>query len=211
MTRAGKKIRSDKPERRCIVSRESLPKTNLIRFVVSPDGIVTPDIEEKLPGRGCYVKPDPESLKVAVQKNLFSRSMKSLVKVPPDLADSIDTGLIRRISGLLGLARKSGQAVAGYDRVKEFIALNSSAILLQASDGSARQCMKLNRHKSAATVYFCLTRCELGFAFGRESVVNAAVKKGGLSSALVRELGRLASLRGVSHMDCNLHLEPAMM
>jgi len=39
-------------ERRCIVSGEVLPEAKLIRFVVSPDGEITPDIAAKLPGRG---------------------------------------------------------------------------------------------------------------------------------------------------------------
>ncbi|MGH9201434.1 MAG: DUF448 domain-containing protein, partial [Vicinamibacterales bacterium] len=44
------------PLRRCIVTREVLPKESLVRFVVGPAGDAVPDIAGKLPGRGLWVK-----------------------------------------------------------------------------------------------------------------------------------------------------------
>ena len=41
--------------RMCAVSREVRPIDELIRFVVSPDGAVVPDLKRKLPGRGLWV------------------------------------------------------------------------------------------------------------------------------------------------------------
>ena len=35
---------SASPERLCAVTRERLPKEDMLRFVLSPDNIVTPDI-----------------------------------------------------------------------------------------------------------------------------------------------------------------------
>ena len=43
------------PNRRCIVTGQVLPVEQLIRFVVGPDGVVVPDIEARLPGRGCSI------------------------------------------------------------------------------------------------------------------------------------------------------------
>ena len=41
--------------RRCALSRVCRSKDELIRFVLDPDGVVVPDIKEKLPGRGARV------------------------------------------------------------------------------------------------------------------------------------------------------------
>jgi len=45
-------------ERRDIVSGEVMAEERLIRFVAGPDGVVTPDLARKLPGRGLWVAAD---------------------------------------------------------------------------------------------------------------------------------------------------------
>jgi predicted RNA-binding protein YlxR (DUF448 family) len=93
MTRGGrKKDREDGPERRCIVRGESGPVAGMVRFVVSPDGEITPDILEKLPGRGIWVSADRKAIETAVKKNLFARAAKAKVDVPEDLADRVEAG-----------------------------------------------------------------------------------------------------------------------
>ena len=42
-------------ERLCIVTRTVRPTGDLIRFVTAPNGAVTPDLKQKLPGRGVWV------------------------------------------------------------------------------------------------------------------------------------------------------------
>ena len=44
--------------RRCLVTRETLPMNRLIRFCVSPERMVVPDLANKLPGRGMWVTAD---------------------------------------------------------------------------------------------------------------------------------------------------------
>jgi predicted RNA-binding protein YlxR (DUF448 family) len=96
MTRGGrKKDREDGPERRCIVTGEVQRRNGLIRFVVSPDGQIAPDILEKLPGRGIWVSADRDAIEKAVKKNLFARAAKAKVTVPEDLADRVEAGLAR--------------------------------------------------------------------------------------------------------------------
>jgi uncharacterized protein len=43
------------PLRRCIVTRERLPKERMIRFVVAPDRRIVPDLAGRLPGRGIWL------------------------------------------------------------------------------------------------------------------------------------------------------------
>ena len=201
MTRGGSSnIREDGPERRCIVTGETAPKSGLIRFVVGPDGSVVPDVLEKLPGRGMYVTATREALDKA-GKGQFSRAAKQPVKVPDGLADTVERLLSRRVVDLVAMARKAGLAVCGFEKVKGWLAGGARVrVLLQASDGSERGKSKLWTPEGAR--YFgCLTSDELGMAFGRSSVIHGALAAGGISDRVVMEAARLRGLREMDGSD----------
>ena len=167
MTRGGRPKDRETPERRCIVTGEVQPKFGLIRFVAGPDGTVVPDLAEKLPGRGFWVASDRASLEKAVAKGLFSRGAKAQVTAEPDLVDGIEAGLARRVVDLVSLARKAGVAVAGFEKVKDWLAAGKAKVLLQASDGSDRGKGKLWTPPGGRW-FGCLTASEIGLAFGRD-------------------------------------------
>lgn len=195
MSRGGSdKSRSDGPERRCIATGESQPKGGLIRFVAGPEGQVVPDIAGKLPGRGTYVAARRAALEKAVQKKLFARGLKAPVTVPDGLVAEVEKQLARRVIDLLSLARKSGRAVAGYEKVKDWLAREEAETLLQASDGSGRGKSKLSTPYRGHYIGW-LTQDELGMAFGRECVIHAALASGGLGQRVVEEAQRLKGLR----------------
>jgi len=196
MARGGRSKDRDVPERRCIVTGEVSPKAGLIRFVVGPDGTVVPDVLEKLPGRGMWVTATREALDAA-GKGQFSRSAKAPVQVPDGLADEVERQLVRRVSDLIALSRKSGRAVCGFEKVKGWLAGGERVrALFQASDGSERGKAKLWTPEGAR--YFgCLTAQELGLAFGRETVIHGALASGGLSDRVVKEAAKLRSMREI--------------
>ncbi|MBB05216.1 MAG: hypothetical protein CML03_06830 [Pseudooceanicola sp.] len=195
MSRGGQaKDRSDGPERKCIATGEVQPKNGLIRFVVSPESQIVPDVLEKLPGRGIWVSADREALDKAVAKKLFARAAKAPVTVPADLVAQVETQLVARVTGLLALARKSGDAVAGYERVKDWLGKDEADVLIQASDGSGRGKSKLSTPFGGKFIGW-LTADELGLAFGRETVIHAALGTGGLGKRVVEEAARLKGLR----------------
>ena len=68
------------PLRRCIVTREVLPKELLVRFVVGPAGDAIPDIAGELPGRGLWVKAERPVLASAVAKNLFAKAARRAIQ-----------------------------------------------------------------------------------------------------------------------------------
>ena len=76
MTRGGRTKKGEAPERRCIATGETQPKSGLIRFVIGPEAQIVPDVLEKLPGRGIWVTSDRDALEKAVTKGLFSRGAK---------------------------------------------------------------------------------------------------------------------------------------
>jgi len=195
MTRGGRPDQRDGPERRCIVSGDSGPRGGLIRFVVGPGAVIVPDLAGKLPGRGIWVSADRAALDRAVQKRLFARAARQPVTVPEGLADLVEALAARRLVELLSLANKAGQAVAGFEKVREMLGQGRVAVLVQAADGSARGKTRLRRPDNAAHVG-CLTAAEMGLSFGREHVIHAAVAAGGLSRRVVEEAAKLARLRG---------------
>jgi hypothetical protein len=193
MTRGGRKDRPDEPERRCIVTGETQPKRGLIRFVLSPEGVVVPDLSGRLPGRGMWVAADRAAIEKA-GRGQFARAAKAPVTVPPDLAAQVEQALARRVVDLVSLARKAGDAVAGFEKVKDWLALGRAKVLLQASDGSDRGKGKLWTPQGGRW-FGCLTASELGLAFGRDSVIHAALAAGGLAERVVEEAAKLTGLR----------------
>lgn len=195
MTRGGRDKTRDDPERRCIATGETHPKRGLIRFVVSPEGAVVPDLLGKLPGRGIWVTAERAPLETAVRKNLFSRAARAQVTVPKDLVADIDTGLVRRCVEFLSMARKAGQAIAGFEKVKDWLVKEEAAILLQASDGSERGKSKLRPPGGKGSFFDVLTASEIGLAFGREHVIHAALAGGGLADRFREDAIRLSGVR----------------
>ena len=196
MSRGGRQKDRDEPERRCIVSGDSGPRGGLIRFVIGPDGAVVPDLAGKLPGRGIWVSSNRAALEKAVKKRLFARAARAPVTAPADLAAQVEAGLVRRLIETIALARKAGEAVAGYEKVREWLAREEAAALVQAADGSERGRAKLRPPAGRESHVTCLTGRELGMAFGRELVIHAALAAGGLCTRVVDEAARLAQLRG---------------
>lgn len=196
MTRGGQKESRDEPERKCIVSGESQPKAGLIRFVLGPEDMIVPDIQARLPGRGIYVAADREALAKAVKKNLFSRAARQPVKVPDDLPEMIERLLVQRIIDLISLGRKAGDAICGYEKVKDWLIKGQARTLIQASDGSERGKEKLRPPNGPETLISCLTAGEMGLAFSRERAIHAALAAGGLNNRVVEEAARLVGLRG---------------
>jgi len=195
MGRGGQpKDRDDGPERKCIATGEVQPKHGLIRFVIGPEGQIAPDIAEKLPGRGIWVSADRAALDKAAQKRLFSRAARQAVTVPDGLTDHVETLLAARVVNLISLARKSGGAVCGYEKVKSKLTGEEAQVLIQASDGSERGKSKLSTPYRGDFIGW-LTAAELGQAFGRQTVIHAALDAGGLSKRVVEDAARLKGLR----------------
>ncbi|WBU52773.1 RNA-binding protein [Paracoccus sp. SCSIO 75233] len=197
MTRGGREKTTDVAERRCLVTGEVQPKAGLIRFVLGPDALVVPDLAEKLPGRGFWLTSERAVIDKAVAKGAFSRGAKAPAKAPDGLTELIEDGLAKRVIELISLARKSGGAIAGYEKVKDWLAAGQVKVLLQASDGSERGKGKLWTPEGARW-FGCLTASELGLAFGRDHVIHSALSQGGLADKVIRDAGRLNGLRGQS-------------
>ena len=195
MTRGGQPKTREAPERRCIATGVSGETAGLIRFVLDPEGGLTPDLAERLPGRGTWLSATREAAALAAKKRLFSRGFKQPVEVSDDLPDQLESLLARRLIEAISLTRKAGLAVNGFEKVKARLKQGGVGVLLAASDGSEDGKGKLAPLAGEAEVVSVLTADELGMAFGRDSVVHAALDVGGATDRVLREARRLDGFR----------------
>ncbi|MHA1151304.1 MAG: RNA-binding protein [Alphaproteobacteria bacterium] len=186
--------------RRCIASGELRPKAELIRFVADPDGTVVPDLAGRLPGRGLWLSSRREHLERACARNLFARAAKAPLCVPEDLLARVEKLLSRRCLEMIGLAKRAGQAVSGYERVTSLLASGGVAVLLAAvdtaEDGRRKLRAAARAQVSAPQVLEVFTAEELGRALGQAARAHVAIAPGGFAERLVVEAARLSGLRG---------------
>ncbi len=203
------------PERLCVVTRQNLAQAEMIRFALSPDGEIVPDVEGRLPGRGVWLSCSREILKKAIQSKAFSRSLKQQAAVPAGLEDKVEALLTRRVGEYLSFANKAGQVVAGFQQVDAALEKGALAAVLHGSDAADDGQQKLDRKFKAiqrergapAPVVNVLTIAEMSLAMGRPSVVHAGLIPGGLTERFLDEAGRLAryrSDRGVSDQSFSI-------
>lgn len=183
--------------RRCLVSGEERPKAELVRFVVGPDGAVVPDVDGRLPGRGLWTLARRDIVAAAVARRLFARAARGPATADAGLTDRVEGLLARRCLATLGLARRAGQAVGGFEKVRSLIERNAGGVLLIAAEASAEGRRKVASGIEALPVVGVLTETELGGVFGRESVTYAAVARGGNAQRCLEEAARLSGFRTV--------------
>ena len=186
-------------ERRDLVTHEVMDESRLIRFVAAPDGSVAPDLARKLPGRGLWVAADRASIETAVKKNLFSRAARAPMKPAADLADMVEGLLFRRCLDQLGLARREGMLISGFEKALATVRSGKAAWIIEAADGSADgrgKLLSLAKHMTPAPkVCGVFTADDLGLALGLENAIHAVLLEGGRADRWTIEVERLAGFR----------------
>jgi predicted RNA-binding protein YlxR (DUF448 family) len=186
-------------ERRDIVSGEVMPEERLIRFVADPAGTVVPDLACKLPGRGVWVAADRASVDTAARKGLFSRAAKAKLTAAPDLADQVDRLLAGRVLNALGLAKRAGQLISGFEKVAAALGAGKVAWLIEASDGAADGRRKIlsaaRKSPRAPQLIGTWSASELGLALGGENVIHTAFLAGRGADRWTFDVLRLSGFR----------------
>lgn len=186
-------------ERRDLVTHQVMDESRLIRFVAAPDGTVAPDLARKLPGRGLWVAADRASVEAAVNKNLFARAAKAPLKPAGDLADRVESLLARRCLEQLGLARREGVLISGFEKAAAAIRAGRAAWLVEAADGSADgrgKLLGLAKHQpTPPKVCGAFTADDLSLALGLENAIHAVLLEGGRADRWTFEVERLAGFR----------------
>lgn len=196
------------PQRRCIASGVTGDRSSLLRFVVGPQGELVPDLAARLPGRGLWLTPRRDMVERAVTKRLFARSARRPVTVPAGLADNLEALLVQRFQDGLGLARRAGCAVGGFEKVREALRAGNAALLVEASDAAEDGRRKICGLARGLPIAIVVTAAELGAAFGRDHLVHAAVGRGPLAARLLADAEKLAGFRPAAKVDRGIAAPP---
>jgi len=182
------------PQRRCLVTRASALRETMLRFVLAPEARVVFDVTATLPGRGMWLSASGDVVDTAVKRGAFARAAKAQVKVAPDLRRVVEAALVARCTELLGLARRGGAAVCGFDKAREWLTAGKAGLVVQAADGSAEERARfVGGH--AVPVVAVLDGAALGRVFGRDHVVHVVLVGGRLARMMEVEAARLAGVR----------------
>ena len=183
----------------CIVSRDVRPKDELLRFVLSPDGVVTPDLKQDLPGRGVWTVPLKASVSEAVKKGLFARGFKQQVPKDTELPDLVAQLMRKQALNLLSLCNRAGLVTTGFEKVAAALGGKKPLrLLFHASDAAEDGVRKLSTAGSVPETVSIFSRDEMSLALGQANVVHAAVRKGDLADHLVRAAKRYENYNGLS-------------
>jgi predicted RNA-binding protein YlxR (DUF448 family) len=192
-------------ERLCIVTREVRPVADMIRFVVGPERQVVPDLKRRLPGRGVWVTASRAAVAEAAGRRAFARGFKADVRVPPDLAGTVEALIERSALDALGIVRKAGRVVAGFVRVENALADEPVVALVHAADagrdGARKIAAAARRHlgekADGLAVVEAFTAAQLDLAFGRPNVVHAALLAGPASDGFLARYRSLERFRTI--------------
>lgn len=196
--------------RLCLATSLAKDKSELIRFALSPDKIVTPDINNKLPGRGVWVSAQRLALETVLAKNSFARGFKGKAIIPDDFVKMVEFLLCRRVLGLLTMSRKSGYIFIGFDQVKAAAQAGSLAWRIEARDGSMDGRSKIRTLSKAVAkelelplpkVLGCFSEDELAKALSRDSVIHIGLPRGPFAKTFGADVTRLAGFRDLVPED----------
>jgi predicted RNA-binding protein YlxR (DUF448 family) len=192
---------AEKPQRSCLACRETRDRDRLIRFVLSPQGEVVPDLDAKLPGRGAYTCISAACLAAAVKQRQFSRAFKREVSVPaPDQMTELVARLLReRVMGYIALANKAGKVVAGGSLVGDALkGRNKPGLVLVAQDVSEAIGEKIAA-QAAGNGVVCrriMTKDDFGALLGKAPRSALAIKSSGFVAQLLKTIERYRNFLG---------------
>ncbi|MDR3522207.1 MAG: RNA-binding protein [Acidocella sp.] len=194
------------PLRRCLVTRDSVAREAALRFVVGPEQKILFDVAATLPGRGLWLSAKADVIALAIKRGVFSRAAKQRVDIPVDLAGVVEALLVRRITELLGLARRGGGAISGFEKAREWLVEGKAGLVVQASDGSGEERTRFIGGRDVPVVS-PLDAERLGKVFGREHAVHVVIAPGRLAAMIEVDANRLA---GVAGRQTSGHIAPSV-
>jgi len=181
----------------CSVTDEVLPITQMIRFVIAPDGSVVADLTQKLPGVFLWVKADGTALKKAIWRNSFAAKTRQNVKIPENLLESITSGLQKLAMQTLSMAKRAGELRFGFTKADEALRSHTAAVYVVASDGKENGREKLERIAVVENAFVIdeWSSAELSAAIGEENVIHMVLAHGGLTLKLLEILTKLKAVK----------------
>jgi predicted RNA-binding protein YlxR (DUF448 family)/ribosomal protein L30E len=191
------------PQRTCLGCRQVVDKTQLLRFVRSPDGDILADLRGRLPGRGAYLCNSRACIETAVGRKQFDRTFRQVCQAVTvdQLVESIAKELLAHMASLLGMARKSAKFVSGGNAVQDALARKKSlALVILAKDISPQIGDKVRRKAEFQNIMTAklFDKIELGRILGRAERSVVGLPDGKLAEAFLDDLLRYQDISGES-------------
>ena len=165
--------------RKCVVTGKILPKDQLLRFVLLKDGTMVPDFNKKLNGHGFYLSNSKQLLQeLAAKPNPLNKILHTKTIMSEDLPQIVEHILYMRGLEALNLARKAGNLVLGFEKVKDIIAKGKAAFVVQATDAGEDGKQKIAAIAKDLEKFTVYDVASLSAALNRETTVNLAIKQG---------------------------------
>ena len=188
-------------ERTCLGCRQVLRQEKLIRFVLSSSGDVLVDYRGKLPGRGAYTCLNKDCISHAVTRKQFARTFRaSSVKVDLEqIINSLKEQISRRVLSLLGMARKSSNAVSGSNAVLTALGGKEQFFIIflatDISEDIGEKIIKKSFSKSVPCVRH-FDKEVMGRLMGRSERSVIGIRNKLLADSIKKELCRLELIAG---------------
>ena len=169
---------------------------NRLKLHLSQDGELIPDVLGKIRGSGFCINFDKNELKKLISDRFKMLDNKEIAQKYTKIQKIIIQQIKKKILSKLSLARKSGNALSGFEKVREAIASKKKVyILFHATDGSKKE---LNRMLSGSTPPLIITLFdseELGKIFNRASVAHSCIVEKGLAESFELDLKKLEGIQ----------------
>jgi predicted RNA-binding protein YlxR (DUF448 family) len=191
------------PERTCAATRTVKPVDAMIRYVVTPDGTVVPDLKRKLPGRGVWVTATRAALAQAVKRKAFAEGFRRSVQGDAALLQLTERLLEQAALDALAICGKASLAVAGFVKVETALNREPVVALLHAAGAGADGVRKLNaalqrrfgEEANRVRIIADFSSNQLDLALARPNVVHAALLTGPASDTFLARHARLTTFR----------------
>ena len=157
---------------------EGYPHNQMIRFIISDKNFLIPDLYNNFKGKELFVKSTKDELKI-FSENISEKYTKVFNK--NNIVEIIENIILKHIIGI--------------DEIKLQLKKNKIYLLLQAENFSQKREKKINLPIYQKYKLNCLTKEELGIAFGKKNISNIGFLKSSFINPLVSDTYLLQSLR----------------
>ncbi len=168
------------------------PDNQMIRFIISDKKFLIHDLYHTFQGEEFFVKSTKEELK-RFSENINEKYIKIFNK--NNVVEIIENILIKHIIGIISLARKAKKVIIGFDEIKIQLKKNRVYLLLQARNFALKREKQIKLPIYQKYKINCLTKEELGLAFGKKNIANVGFLKSSFINPLISDTYLLQSLR----------------
>ena len=183
----------------CALTGKLLTREKTIRFVIGPDNTIIADLSEELPGEGIRLLGYRGTLEASIRdgsfKELFDKKwLDGDPVISASFLDKIESQLMDKVLGLIGLARRAGSVLNGFAKVEGSLKSGKCKLLLTASDGAEDGRMKMTRLAEAVECQqvTILPSARLSMALGQTNVIHAGIIGSGWAERLNASIDRLS-------------------